>query len=96
MSGKIVSFQPVVYYNQLYLRLIGIFAFLTQIQLLHLLRYHQTIAVLGATLNSAMWDLLSFGFIMGVIFLAFTSAIYLMYHDLASYSRMETAIGSQV
>jgi len=76
MSGKIVSFQPVVYYNQLYLRFIGIVAFLTQLQLLHILRYHKTIALLGATVGNALWDLISFGLVMGVIFFAFTSGKY--------------------
>jgi len=94
--GKIVSFQPVVHYNQIYLVMIGIVAFLTQLQLLHLLRYHKTIAVLGATLAHALWDLLSFGLVMGVIFFAFTCAIHLMYHDMAAYSTMATAMGSQV
>ena len=51
MLGKIVSFQPVVYYNKLYLGMIGVVAFITQLQLLHLLRYHKTISILGATLS---------------------------------------------
>jgi len=96
VPGKIVSFQPVVYYNQMYLRFIGIVAFLTQLQLLHLLRYHKTISILGTTLGNALWDLISFGLVMGVIFLAFTSAIYLIYHNMAAYSTMITAMGSQV
>jgi len=91
-----VSFQPVVHYNQDYLLLIGIVAFLTQLQMLHLLRYHKTIAILGATLAHALWDLVSFGLVMGIIFIAFTSAIYLMYNDLAEYATMTTAMGSQV
>jgi len=76
--------------------MIGIVAFITQLQLLHLLRYHKTISILGTTLSNALCDLVSFGFIMGVIFLAFTSAIYLMYHNMAAYSTMATAMGSQV
>jgi len=96
LLGEIVSFQPVVYYNGIYLVQIGIVAFLTQLQLLHLLRYHKTIAILGTTLAHALRDLVSFGLIMAVIFLAFTSAIYLMYHDLTNYSTMATAMGSQV
>jgi len=96
LLGGVVSFQPVVKYNQLYLVLIGIVAFLTQLQLLHLLRYHKTIAILGSTLAHASSDLVSFGLIMAIIFLAFTSAIYLMYHDLTNYSTMATATGSQV
>jgi len=94
--GEIVSFQPVVQYNQIYLFMIGIVAFLTQLQVLHLLRYHKTIAILSATLARALWDLISFGVIMGVIFFAFTAAIYFMYHDMPSYSTMSTAMGSQV
>jgi len=91
-----VSFQPVVHYNDVYLVLIGIVAFIVQIQLLHLLRYHKTISILGATLANAMWDLISFGIMMGIIFFAFTSAIYLMYHDLAEYSTIRATVGSQV
>ena len=91
-----MSFQPVVQYNQIYLFMIGIVAFLTQLQVLHLLRYHKTIAILGATLAHALWDLVSFAVVMGVIFFGFTSAIYLMYHDMPSYSTMSTAMGSQV
>ena len=95
-AGKIVSFEPVVHYNDNYLVLIGIVAFITQLQLLHLLRYHKTISILGATLRRAMWTLISFGFIMAIIFMAFTSTIYLIYHDLAEYSTLATAMGSQV
>jgi len=70
--------------------------FITQLQLLHLLRYHKTISILGATLANAMWDLMSFGAVMGIIFFAFTSAIYLMYNGLTEYSTMAAAMGSQV
>ena len=91
-----MSFQPVVEYNQHYLVLIGIVAFITQLRLLHLLRYHKTLAILGATLAHALCDLVSFGVVMGVVFFAFTCAIYLMYHDLTAYSTMTTAMGSQV
>ena len=91
-----VNFQPVVHYNTSYLLLIGVVAFLTQLQLLHLLRYHKTISILGTTLGRAVWDLIWFGIVMGVIFFAFTSAIYLMYHELSAYSTMITAMGSQV
>jgi len=96
MLGKIVSFQPVVYYNKLYLVMIGVVAFLTQLQLLHLLRYHKTISILGATLSRSLVDLISFGFIMGIIFIAFAIAIYLLYHDLIEYSSMANTMGSQV
>jgi len=57
--------------------MIGVVAFITQLQLLHLLRYHRTISILGQTLSKSLLNLLSFGFIMGIIFLAFAMAIYL-------------------
>jgi len=94
--GKVVSFQPVVFYNRLYLGMIGLVAFITQLQLLHLLRYHRTISILGQTLAKSLTDLLSFGLIMGIIFVAFAIAIYLLYHDLAEYSTMSSTMGSQV
>ena len=96
LLGKIVSFQPVVYYNELYLVMIGVVAFLTQLQLLHLLRYHKTISILGQTLAKSMWDLVSFGMIMGIIFMAFASTVYLMYHGMPEYSTMSSTMGSQV
>ena len=96
LLGKIVSFQPVVHYNQIYLVLIGIVAFMTQLQLLHLLRYHKTISILGSTLSNATWDLLSFGMVMGVIFFAFTITIYFLYHDISKYRTMIIAMGTQV
>jgi len=96
LLGKIVSFHPVVYYNKLYLGLIGVVAFITQLQLLHLLRYHRTISILGQTLAKSMWDLLSFGVMMGIIFISFASTIYLLYHEMADYSTMSSTMGSQV
>jgi len=96
MLGKIVSFDPVVYYNKIYLGIIGVVAFITQLQLLHLLRYHRTISILGTTLAKSFMDLISFGFMMGVIFIAFACAIHLLYHDLVEYSTMADTMGSQV
>ena len=94
--GKVVSFHPVVYFNKLYLGMIGVVAFITQLQLLHLLRYHRTISILGQTLSKSLLNLLSFGFIMGIIFLAFAMAIYLLYHDLQEYSTISNTMGAQV
>ena len=96
MLGAIVSFQRVVHYNQLYLIIIGLVAFITQLQLLHLLRYHKTISILGATLAKSLFDLLSFGFIMGVLFIAFACAIHLLYHDLVEYSTVSNTMAAQV
>jgi len=96
MLGKIVSFAPVVYYNKIYLGIIGVVAFITQLQLLHLLRYHRTISILGTTLAKSLVDLISFGFVMAIIFIAFACAIHLLYKDLVEYSTMAATMGSQV
>ena len=85
-----------VYYNQLFLGMIGVVAFITQLQLLHLLRYNKTISILGQTLQSALTDLISFGFFMGILFVAFACPIYLQYHDLIQYSTIANTMGSQV
>ena len=58
--------------------------------------HHKTISILGATLQHAMWDLFGFAMVMLIIFAAFTTVIYLQYHDLTQYSTMPTAMGSQV
>ena len=74
----------------------GIVAFLTQCQLLHLLRYNKTIAVLGRTLANSASDLLGFGFIFFIIFLAFTIGANLLFSELYEYSTMVICFGTQL
>ena len=74
----------------------GIVAFLTQCQLLHLLRYNKTIAVLGRTLSKSASDMLGFGFIFFIIFLAFTIGANLLFFELYEYSTMAICFGTQL
>ena len=94
--GKLVSFNPVIYYNNIYLIIMGIVAFLTQCQLLHLLRYNKTIAVLGRTLANSASDMLGFGFIFFIIFLAFTIGTNQLFFELYEYSTMAICFGTQL
>ena len=84
----LVSFDPIIYYNNVYLLLMGLVTFLTQCQLLHVLRYNTTIAILGNTLLQSGPTLLSFGFISFILFAAYSSGAALMFDQLPEYSSM--------
>ena len=91
-----MNFQPVVKYNNLYLFCIGIVAFLTQCQLLHLLRYNRNIAILGATLSHSGPELLAFGIFMLIILLAFGAGAYLLFFELVDYSSLSNCLSSLI
>lgn len=83
--GKLVSFTPILRYNEVYLILMSFVAFLTQCQLLHLLRYNKTIDILGNTLSHSATTLLSFGGLSLIVFMAFCIGAYLMFFGIESY-----------
>ena len=95
-ADKLVNFQPVVKYNDLYLYCIGLVAFVTQCQLLHLLRYNKNIAILGATISQSGKELLSFGVFTFIIILAFGSGAYLMFYEMVEYSSVPACLASLV
>ena len=94
LTGKLVSFAPVVKYNDLYLTCMGIVAFFTQLQLLHLLRYNKNVAVLGTTLSKSGWELLSFGVFTFMIFMTFASGAYLLFFKMQAYSTVGLCLSS--
>ena len=94
--GDLVSFHPVVYYNDVYLSLVGLVSFITQLQMLHLLRYNKTIALLGATMSHALTELLVFGLVIFILLIAFTSSMFLLYHQILDYSSIEDSMGTLV
>lgn len=83
-----MSFNQVIKFSNWYLLVMGFVAFLTQCQLLHLLRYNQTISVLGQTLYRSASALLDFGVMSSVIFYAFAIGAYLLFFQLQPYSTM--------
>ena len=96
LTGKLVSFAPVVKYNDLYLTCIGIVAFFTQLQLLHLLRYNKNIAIFGTTLSKSGWELLSFGVFTLIICMTFASGAYQLFFKMPAYSAMGPCLSSLV
>ena len=72
----------------MYLIIMGIVVFFTQCQLLHLLRYNKTIAILGNTLAKSSTTMLSFGLIASLLFYAFASGASVMYNQIQPYSTM--------
>ncbi len=70
----------------LFLLFIGLVAFLAQLQLLHLLRYNATIAMLATTLKQCGGDLLAYALVGGIVFMAFVSVATLSFWDIKEYS----------
>ena len=68
----------------------GFVAFLTQCQLLHLLRYNQTISVLGMTLAKSASSMFSFAVLGSIVFMAFNIGAYLLFFQLKDYSSLYT------
>ena len=89
-----MSFDPIIRYNNVYLLLMGLVTFLTQCQLLHVLRYNTTIAILGNTLLQSGPTLLSFSIISAILMAAYSSGAALMFNQLPEYSSMLQTIGT--
>lgn len=83
-----MSFNRVIKFSNWYLLVMGFVAFLTQCQLLHILRYNQTISVLGQTLYRSASTLLDFGLMSSIVFFAFSIGAYLLFFQLQPYSTM--------
>ena len=89
-----MSFDPIIRYNNVYLLLMGLVTFLTQCQLLHVLRYNTTIAILGNTLLQSGPALLSFSIISAILMAAYSSGAALMFNQLPEYSSMLQTLGT--
>ena len=74
----------------------AILSFFSQCQLIHLLRYNRTIAILGCALSRSATTLLSCAAVGGIIFMAFTMGAYLLFFELQPYSTIWTCLASQV
>ena len=83
-----MSFYPIILYNNIYLLLMGLVTFLTQCQLLHVLRYNTTIAILGNTFLQSGSTMFSFALISSILFAAYCSGAALMFDQLPDYSSM--------
>ncbi len=90
-SDRMISFRHVTDYNQQFLLFLGLVAFLAQLQLLHLLRYNATIAMLGTMLRKSVGDMLSYAVLGGIVFMGFSSVAALTFwimEDYATYGKV--------
>ena len=72
-----------------YVTLLALAAFLTQLALLHILRYNKTIAILATALTKSFSDVIGILFIILVFSSAFASFMYVVYGpSLDEYSSM--------
>ncbi len=85
-ADKTINFQTLTLFNMLFLLFIGLVAFLAQLQLLHVLRYNATIAMLGTTLKQCGCDLLAYALVGGIVFMAFVCVAALSFWDIKDYS----------
>jgi len=74
--------------------LIGIVAFIVQLQLLHLLRYHKTISILGTTLASAMWTHMSMHKTISILGTTLASAMWTLMSMHKTISILGTTLAS--
>ena len=79
-------------YNNYFLLFLGFTAFLAEMKMLHLLRYSQTISVLGKALSDGAADLMNVGFCMALLLLSFAVFCFLMFgQKIEDYSSISTS-----
>ena len=85
-SDRMVSFKHVTDFNSQFLIFLGVVAFLAQLQLLHLLRYNATIAMLGTMLRKSFGDVLSYAVLGGIVFMGFSCVAALTFWTMEDYA----------
>ena len=93
-SGKSINFNAVALFDKGYMYCMGLVTFIVQLKLLHILRYNKTIAILATTLSKSAGELLDFGVIAGIPFMAFTCGAALMFNKMEEYSSLQLAAAS--
>ena len=71
-----------------YMLFMGFVTFIAQMKLLYILRYNQTIAILGMTLSQSAGDLLEFAMVSSIPFMAFTCGAALLFNQMEEYSSL--------
>ncbi len=90
-SDRMASFENITHYNSQFLIFLGLVAFLAQLQLLHILRYNATIAMLGTMLRKSVGDMLSYAVLAAIVFMGFSSVAALTFwtmEDYATYAKV--------
>ena len=62
--------------------------------MLHILRYNNTIAVMGTTLSQSAGDLLNFAMTSSILFCAFTCGAAVMFYKMEEYSSLKQTAAS--
>ena len=97
-TGKFVNFMRLTVANNIFVDLLSLVGFLTQLSLLHILRYSKTISILATTLSKSFKDVTNSLLSMAIITTAFVSFMYTMYgpflYDYSTVMRVYTALFS--
>ena len=90
-----VSFSQLLSVDSGFMCLMALVSFLTQMQLLHILRYNRNIAVMANTLLKAKGDLLSLAICAFIFIVGFASLGYMMYgSSVEAYSNFAHSLRS--
>ena len=82
----LVSFHSVTLSDDIFVYLIGSMLFLQILQLAQVFKFNRSLGVFGGTLKYALSDLVSFGVVIFIIFMAFLMVNYMYYgRDLWDY-----------
>ena len=96
-TDKSINFQLLARSNMLFILIMGLAAFLTQLALLHILRYSHTIAALATTLEKSARDVLNSLFCIFIVMTAFASYMHIEYgHHLSEYRSLILTYAAQM
>ena len=77
--GKSINFMRLSIADNYFILLLGMAAFLTQLGLLHILRYSKTISILGATLKNSASDVANVLVCIAVLMTGFAGFMHVLY-----------------
>jgi polycystin 1L2 len=78
-GNSYMKFQYIGYWSEMYSYMIGWLVFLATMKFLKLLRFNKRISLLASTLKNASKDLLHFGIVFNIVYLAFIQLFYLTF-----------------
>ncbi|XP_041473066.1 uncharacterized protein LOC121422223 isoform X1 [Lytechinus variegatus] len=74
-----INLQYVAYWNELLTYLLGVVVFIGNLKFIKLLRFNKRIGILSSTIQSCTKDLIHFGIMFGIFFIAYALAFHQMY-----------------
>lgn len=91
--GQFVDFQHLALVDQLFGYVYAFVVFITSVKFLRLFRFNRRMSLLGSTIKSSARELVHFGIIFGLVFVAFSHLCYLVFsHELYKFHTFVTTV----